>query len=156
MKNKIGLILTGVVVSIITLAIIGGTSSSFTIYPVQCNDWLSTPPTIADFSNCHQAKALERHTFTVDTTKNEVTQTSPENADVKKLNYCTIQDSQHWSCGDGSFSKMPGGILAATQISRSGDRYAEYGLTGVIFVTEDQWSSINNGKSSICGSKWCD
>jgi hypothetical protein len=118
------------------------------------NSHTETPPATQDFSTCHKPEALERQAFKVDTSKNQVTQTSPDGSDVNALADCTIQDQQHWSCG--SLSTMPGGILAATQISRSGDNFNEYGLSGVIFVTEAQWKSINGGKDSICGTTWCD
>ncbi len=47
-------------------------------------------------------------------------------------------------------------MLASTQISRSGEKFNEYGLTAVVFVTESEWNSINAGKTSVCGLKWCD
>jgi hypothetical protein len=141
-------------------------TSIFTAYPVFCQDWFNTndttintfnPPAIQDFSNCHKPKAEERQVFSVDINKNNVIQTSPDNSSVIKLDFCTIQDTTHWSCGSGDLSKMPGGMLAATQINRSADNFNEYGLYSVIFVTKSQWESINNGKmSAVCGSKWCD
>lgn len=137
------------------VAFIDISSSEFTVYPVQCNGWIKNPPTTAGFLNCQEAKALDRQTFSVDVSKNEVVQTSPDTSGIFKLNYCFIQDGQHWSCGAGDLFKMPGGMLASTQISRSADRFSEYGLTSVIFVTKSQWNSINKGRSSICGSKWC-
>ena len=161
--KKVGFIFDGVVIVIVFLALVGGNSSTFTVYPVTCVDWFGpapsytfTPPATQDFSNCHHPEAMERQTFSVDTSKDQVVQTSPDTSDVHKLDYCTIQDGQHWSCGDGGFSKMPGGIFASTQISRGGDKFNEYGLTAVIFVTESEWNSINNGKTSICGLKYCD
>lgn len=125
-------------------------SSTFTVYPVGCADWYTgnteTPPAVQDFSNCHKPEAMERQIFTVDTSKNQVIETSPDGSQVINLNDCTIQDAQHWSCGSGDFSQMPGGILGATQVSRSGDNFNEYGLSAVIFVTEAQWDSINGGQ----------
>ena len=164
-KKKLFLVIGGIVVLLILLVAVSVDNSNFTVYPVQCNDWIDTSPTVVDFSNCKKPKALERQTFSVDASKNQVTQISPDNADVHQLNYCTIQDAQHWSCGGYGLSKggsllglpdSPGGILASTQISRSGSNFSEKGLTNVIFVTESQWDSINNGKSSICGLNWCD
>jgi len=142
-----------IVVVLIGLAYLGSQSPTFTVYPVTCVDWFKTPPPTTDFSNCHEPKAMNRQVFTADSSKNQVVETSPDSADVVQLNSCTIQDNQHWSCG--SISSMSGGMLAATETSRSGDNFAEYGLSGIIFVTESQWSSINNGKSSECGLKWC-
>jgi hypothetical protein len=144
-------IITWVVV--VVIAILGvysyGQYSTPTVYPVFCEDWGHTPPTTQDFSSCHKPYAYARETFTVDVPKNQVIQTSPDTTEVNKLNYCTIQDETHWSCGDGSLLKMPGGILATTKISRSGNRFYEYGLINVIFVTESEWSSINNGAPGI-------
>jgi hypothetical protein len=140
MKRNIWIGAGIVAVVLITLVAISQ-SSTFTVYPVQCNDWLKTPPATADFSNCNQPEALARQTFTADTSKNQVIETSPDNSDVVQLNSCTIQDGQHWSCGQG-------GIVAASQTSRSGSNFNEYGLTGVAFVTETQWNSINAGKPS--------
>jgi hypothetical protein len=148
-----------VVVILIVIGYSAAQNSTFTVYPVFCQDWFTgntpNPPAVQDFSSCHQPRAYERQTFSADTSKDEVIQTSPDTSDVHKLDSCTIQDGQHWSCG-GDFSKMPGGMLAATQISRGGDNFNEYGLTNVIFVTESQWDSINKGKDSVCGTKWCE
>ncbi len=148
-----------VLVVIIVVFIFVGLSqsqNSITLYPIQCTDWATNLPTEPGFVNCNHSEALERQVFTVDSAKGQVMETSPDVTDVTQLKNCTIQDNQHWSCGDGSFFKMPGGILTATQISRSGDNFSEHGLRDVIFVTEDQWNSINGGRSSICGMKWCD
>jgi hypothetical protein len=132
----------------------------FTVYPVQCNDWImptypytETAPAVQDFSSCHKPEALERQVFKVDVAKSQVIQTSPDGTEVTALQACTVQDKQHWSCGN--FTTMPGGILGATQMSRSGDNFTEDGLSAVILVTEDQWNSINGGKDSICGTGWC-
>jgi hypothetical protein len=152
--NKTPLIIIGIAIIIFILMFSGNGNSNFTVYPVTCIDWFTTPPTVVDFSNCNQPKAMNRQTFSVNTTNNQVIQTSPDTADVHQLEYCTIQDEQHWSCGD--WLKMPGGVFASSQISRSGENFVEKGLTGIIFVTKMQWDSINNGKSSECGLKWCD
>lgn len=145
------------VVIIIFAVIIGiylsSQSQTTAVYLVQCNDWFKVKPVTLDFSNCQEPKAMNRQVFTVDVSKNQVIQTSPDTADVIKLNSCTIQDNQHWGCG--TINSMSGGMLAATLTSRSGDNFAEYGPTNIIMVTEEQWNSINNGKSSQCGLGWC-
>jgi len=161
MKKSIWIVI--VVVILLVEVYSASQSSTFIAYPVQCNDWIMpsypwtvTAPDIQDFSHCAKPEAMDRQTFSVDISKNQVTEISPDTADVYKLNYCTIQDSQHWSCGNGDYSGMPGGMVAATKINRSSDNFAEYGLSTMIFVTKSQWDSINGGKSSVCGSKWCD
>lgn len=135
----------------------------YVAYPVQCNDWLSSeypytekdPPT-KEFSSCKKPEAMERQIFKVNVKEEKVIETSPDTSDVISLSACTVQDKNHWSCGSSDFSSMPGGILASTRINKSENNFSEYGLSAIIFVTEDQWNSINGGKTSICGSKWCD
>ena len=134
------------VIILIIIFYLATQNSNFTVYPIQCNN------AATDFSSCTHPEALARETFNADTSKSQVIETSPDTTDVDNLNYCTIEDSQHWSCGDNTaflYSKMPGGILAATQISRSADNFNEYGLTDVVFATESQLSSLNNGTA------WC-
>ena len=118
-------------------------NSIITVYPVFCKDWGDTPPAVRDFSTCKQPYAYARETFNADTSKNQVIETSPDTSDVDQLDPCTIQDAQHWSCGNSGNE-----ILGATQTSRSGDNFSMNGLINTILSTESQWNSINNGAPS--------
>lgn len=156
-----------VAIAVLIFIVIGGIGSSqtgeFTAYPVQCNDWFMstapytfTPPATEDFSNCLKPEALAREVFNVK--NDQVFQTSPDPdvSGLDELKNCTIEDNQNWTCGGDNVSDVwSGGILDAIKISRTGDNFDEWGLTGVIFVTESQWDSINGGKDSVCGNTWC-
>lgn len=110
---------------------------SYIVYPVFCQDWIKTPPAVVDFSNCHQPQALAREIYTTDLTNKRVIESSPDNADIYELTSCTIVGIDTWKCEGG------GSMVGAR--SRNTDRFVAYGLTAVVFATEAQWSSINNG-----------
>lgn len=155
----VGILILGVftvVLIFILLAYVGTAYANLTIYPVQCNGWFEEGvPSNPTFDYCTKRKALARQSFQADPQNQTVIQTSPDTADVIKLKACTVQDSAHWSCGDGK--TFPGGMLAASSISWSAGRFLEQGLTNVIFVTEEQWSSVSSGAPSpICNGHWCD
>lgn len=80
-KSKTVIYIVIAVIAIIVVFVIAGSNSDLTVYPVTCTDWFTnntlTPPAVQDFSNCHHPEAMERETFHVDTTKNEITLTHP-------------------------------------------------------------------------------
>ena len=147
--SKKSLILIGgaiIIILIVGAYLFEQSQTTFTVYPVFCKDWGNTPPATEDFYNCHQPYAYARETFVVDKTKNQVTETSPDNSAFYTLDSCTIQDTEHWGCGSSNDA------FGAVEPSRSGDNFSEKGYAGTpidtIFVTESQWNSINNGAPS--------
>ena len=122
-------------------------SVPFTVYPVFCKDWSSTPPATEDFSSCHQPYAYARETFALNKDKSQVTETSPDNGNFYVLNNCTIQDNEHWGCTGANYDAF-GGV----DPSRSNNYFSENGVyntpVDTIFVTESQWDSINDGAPS--------
>lgn len=155
-------VLTGVYTILVIIGIFGLFGlllpQNYTVYPVGCAISNSTNLTVSssgalDFTHCQNAQAAEREVFKVDAAKNQVIETSPDSSDVVSLKDCTVQDNEHWSCGD--YSNWSGGIFGAVVTSRSGDNFSESGLSGIYFVSESQWSSINNGKPGSCSSDSC-
>src|ERR1700683_4063620 len=149
MKKNIWIGIGVVGVIIVILVVIGYSSkqnSTFTVYPVFCKDWGNNPPTTEDFANCQRPYAYARETFVVDQAKDQITETSPDNSSFYTLSSCTIQDNEHWGCGQSYDA------FGAVEPSRSGDQFSENGAYGTpvdtIFVTESQWDSINNGAAS--------
>ncbi len=155
-------LLTGLYTVLAVIGAVGIFSSlfpqSYTVYPVGCAISDSANLTVnssgeLDFTHCQNPQAGERETFKVDAGKNQVIETSPDSSDVVALKDCTVQDDEHWSCGD--YSNWSGGIFGAIVTSRSGDNFSESGLSGIYFVTESQWNSINNGKPGSCSTDAC-
>jgi|ERR1035437_1117746 hypothetical protein len=140
-KAKTWSIIVAIVFIVIVISLIGQNSNSeFTVYPVFCSDWIKAPPSVADFSNCQQPQALEREVYKVDMANQQVIESSPDSALFYKLESCTVVDSQTWKCESGA------SMVGAR--SRSGEKFVAYGLTAIIFVSQSEWNSINNGAPS--------
>ena len=122
MKKAVLIVGLAIVFMILLDVVIIDNSSSFTSYPVFCGNW-APPGTMKDFDHCYQAKALDRQTFSVDTSKNQVFQTSPDTSDIHQLESCTIQDGQHWSCDAGGSDRILGALFS---ISFSGGNFSEW------------------------------
>jgi hypothetical protein len=143
--NKTQALLLGMVAVLIIGAYLfeNQNSASFTVYPVLCKDWANNPPAVEDFANCHEPYAYAREVFTLNESKNQITETSPDNSSFYTLNSCTIQDNEHWGCGQSYDA------FGAVSPSRSGSNFSENGYAGspidTIFVTQTQWNSVNNG-----------
>ena len=141
-------IIWAVIAAVIVIWLVASASyvKSITMYPVFCKDWVGakdwsyTPPAVADFANCHKPQALPREVYTTDMENKRVIESSPDSVTFYELTSCTIVDVQTWKC--------EGGASMVGARSRNGQKFVAYGLTAVIFVTESQWASINNGAPS--------
>jgi len=130
------------------------TSGDITMYPVQCDDWFpadysrgngdnnSNEPQgdARNFQNCHQPRALDRSTYNINVTTQQVIESDPDltNSGFSKNTGCTIIDLNNWSCDDGDMQDILGfGFKNGVPFD---NEYAH-----VILVDKSQWDSINNG-----------
>ncbi len=150
MTKTRGWLLVGVLAVIIVGVYFADQSQSsppYTVYPVFCEDWGNNPPAVEDFANCQKLYAYPRETFTLDESKNQITEISPDSSSFYVLNNCTIVDTEHWECrGNNDF-------FGEVSPSRNGDNFSENADDGgpfnTIFATQAQWDSINNGLPSL-------
>jgi hypothetical protein len=158
MKNTIIIVgIVGIVVAILYFinenAPVPG--SDMTVYPVQCLDWtnLKPPTSEQDVAHCSQPKAAARVAFKIDATNNQVMEWSPDdtNIGIKKLTSCTVVNVQNWTCDEG----IPT-IMSLLLGSNDGNFFEDDAAKDMIYVSKEQWNSINNGApSAICGASWC-
>lgn len=115
-------------------------TKQLTLYPVRCDDWLTRSPTYnaRNFQNCHKPLALEIIAYKVG--EQQVIKWYPniEGSSFDKYTDCNIVDVDNWSCNGAAYSTFGFHDGVGFDSSSSQD----------IFVTQEQWSSINKGKSS--------
>jgi len=142
MSKKVKMQTLIVVIILILIAFVYSASkfSTITVYPVFCSDWVNTTPLTFDFSSCQNPQAVPREVYTANISSQQVTESSPDTALVYPLEGCNFVNAQNWSCTGG------GSMVGARGYSAG--KFVAYGLTGIIFVTEAQWNSINNGAPS--------
>lgn len=159
MKTSLKVLLSFLLIIVVIFFILSSnkTKTNFTVYPVVCADWINSQPKNIDFTVCNNLMAMERHTFSIDVPKAEVTESSPDLIDIYKLNNCVIKDESHWSCGKSWTDSVGQTIMAPYEIGKGDSGFFELGLPeSIAFVSEAKWNSINNAKPSrICDGKWC-
>jgi hypothetical protein len=133
------------------------TTGDIIMYPVQCNDWFpsnysrgsgdnnSNEPQgdARNFRNCLQRRALDRTTYNINASTQQVIQEDPDlaNSGFSKDTDCTVIDLNNWSCDDGAMQNILG-------FGFKNDVPFDNEYTHIVLVDESQWSAINNGSPS--------
>lgn len=147
-KNKTVLIITATVFIVIVGAYFvwqnlnsSASNNGIIIYPIQCEDWtgLNIPPLAAqNFQNCLKRRALSRLGFKVNKEDHQVLQWFPDSSlQLISNNNCTIVDQNTWTCASQ--------VSVDYSFGFNNGKPFRGGSEGVIFVTKEQWDSINNG-----------
>ena len=134
----VGIILVGVGYVIFLNS--NSSTISIKVYPVQCPE-----PNVTDFSTCAKPMALQQSEYFLNKEKQTVIIAHPSEPSVGLVAgvNCKIVDSSNWSCGDHSSSESDVGFVNGNYFS--GGWGTNNGKWSIIYVTESQWNSINNG-----------
>lgn len=129
-----------------------GGNQEIIVYPVQCDDWIKAAPPLEtqNFQNCHQRRALDRVGIKIDKTNNTVVNWFiDENPPTfYTATNCAIANSDNWGCNNGAVISTGAG----ESFGFNNGKFFNNAYTDVIFVSESQWDSINNGAPTPFGA----
>lgn len=109
--------------------------SVLTVYPIQCKEWDTNPPTQKSFEACNSPVALSRDSFKVDVANQKVTDVSLDDGEINNFPSCNVIDSTHWNCSGES------GTLY-TEFSMTGQVYHYWAAQDIFLASQDQWVSL--------------